>query len=297
MGRALRLLLIAIVTGNAVVASTVPAPAAEAGCTPGEPVDDREIVANPNGPYYHQVRIGTMADGVVQGDQLLADHASVPDAVTLEDGDIAVYFVNGAKNIMARGVFDGEGLLHDRRAVVIDGVKGGSAVDPDVIRLPDGTIRLAYFNGFGPPDPEQDHVMCIADSTDGIHFESVGEIFRGTDLTDPSLTVHDGVWYLAVSHGTESYIARSDDGLEFEQVATVLGGVPEITTGDDGSLHLYVCEQRGVVHLTSHDGVTWTGSDSVLPPGTCDPSVVVDTDSFVYKTFATRAPRPPSPPG
>lgn len=101
-------------------------------------------------------------------------------------------------------------------------------------------------------------------------------------------------------------IARSGDGLVFEEEQRLsIGSVPELSLAD-GVLRLYVCSEGGIVaHASPDDGRTWEREARVTEVG-CDPSRVAGTDLFVYKTFTPGArpggapaggPPPGGPPG
>lgn len=256
-------------------------------CTPNEGPPGGMRVADPNGPYHHQVRLGRLDGTSVSGDTLLAEHASVPDGVALDDGDVAVYYISGEDGYVHHGRWDGE-AFGDQGLVELDGITSPvGVVDPDVYRLDDGTFRMAYVNvPQAMAGPDEERVVCLADSGDGHSFTSLGVALRGAGLTDPSLTRLGSTWYLAASHGPQTVVARSDDGLSFSEVATFDGGgVPEITPVD-GALRLFACTNGTITAWSSPDGTAWASMGTALDHDkfVCDPSVVAGTDLFVYKT-------------
>jgi hypothetical protein len=86
-------------------------------------------------------------------------------------------------------------------------------VDPDATALADGSIRLAYLGGFGPPESRTERAICLADSSDGQNFTVLGTALRfpaGDLNTDPSLTaLADGSWLMAISRGQQTEFAST----------------------------------------------------------------------------------------
>ncbi len=286
-------------------ASTSPTAAPSSAASPAATVASSGCEVRPGGasgpvtaaggPFFHQVVVAETTDGVhVTRPVQVLDHASVPDAVRTPDGRVLVYYVNGQDGGVSVARLDGQ-AAQALAPVTIDGVLGPAGiVDPDATRLPDGRIRLAYLSGFGPPGGGT-RAFCLADSTDGLSFRSVGRALALSDeqSTDPSLLrLLDGSWLLAYSRGQTSVLARSADGLTFETYATLgLGGVPELATTADGAVRIYACSSAGIVSAVSRDaGRTFTAEATVVPPGTlgkrtvCDPSLVEGAGLFVFKT-------------
>lgn len=255
----------------------------------GGPIDDM------NGPYYHQMAVARTSDGLTMRDhRRVLEHASVPDGVRLPDGSIRVYYVNGADGSVWVGVLS-DSAFSPIGAISINGVsRPQGVVDPDASMV-GGRVRLAYLSGFGPPAAGATRAICLADSQDGVNFIVVSRAFyvtTGELLTDPSIIqLRSGTWLMAMSNGNQTVLARSGDGLSFSEYARVsYGGVPEITTLADGRVRLYVCASGIESYVSSDEGGTWMREGTVMtgePTGTrlvCDPSVVVGTDRFVYKT-------------
>jgi len=137
--------------------------------------------------------------------------------------------------------------------------------------------------------------ICVAESSDGVQFQVVATAVSlsasGTD-TDPSVTrLSDGSWLMALSRGKTTVVARSSDGLAFALGETLsFGGVPEVTTLEDGRVRLYVCASGIESYVSGDSGHTWNREGVVVPPGTlghalvCDPSRVAGTNLFLFKT-------------
>lgn len=273
-------------------ASPTPSAISREGCEP-RPSPGAGPVTDPQGPYYHQVVVAQTTDGVtLTGARQVLDHASVPDGVRLPDGSLRIYYVNGADGGIWVAQMEGN-TVTPLGPVSIDGVaRPAGAVDLDATLMPDGKVRLAYFGSFGPPGRSQTFAMCLAESTDGVSFTLVGRAIAFTEMTtDPSLVrLSDGSWLMAVSQGQKTALARSADGLRFEQYDTVsFGGVPELALTIDGRVRLYVCARGIESYVSSDAGRTWQREGTVLT-GTpakkiaCDPSLVAGAGVFIYKT-------------
>lgn len=254
------------------------------------------IVQDPNGPYSHQMAVATTTDGLTITNPWIAlEHASVPDGVRLADGTVLAYYVNGAEGpVWVARVLDDSVQAIGR--IRVNGVSPPAGiVDPDAYRMPDGTVRLAYFAGFGPPSSTTPKAMCIAESADGINFTVLATAltYPATELlTDPSVVpLADGTWRMAISWGQRTIMARSTDGLAFTRYDTLdYGGVPELAIAPDGALRLYACSQGIRAWRSTDGGHAWTFEGTVVPPHTlgkrilCDPSLVAGANLFIFKT-------------
>jgi hypothetical protein len=299
LARALAVLAIVACTSAArdgVTASTPPggsAPGPE--CTPTRSAGSGPI-ADPSGPYYHQVVIAQTTNGLtLVGAHQVLDHASVPDGVRRADGTVLIYYVNGAGGAVWAARIEGDSA-RPISAISIDGVSApAGVVDPDVLPLADGRVRLFYLSGVGTPGVNNPRAICIAESDDGVRFTGRGvaaTLPSGELLTDPSVVrLADGTWLMAMSLGQQTVLARSSDGLAFAREATVsFGGVPELAIAPDGALRLYVCAQGIVAYRSTDQGRAWTREATVVGPGfngksiVCDPSLVAGAQLFVFKT-------------
>ena len=272
---------------------TSPTPAV-VSCTPtassgGGPIND------PNGPYFHQVVVSASMDGLtLTGAHQVIDHASVPDGVRRPNGDVLVYYVNGATGAVdvARIVAD---TAQPLGPITVDGVpRPAGIVDPDV-QMVGGKVRLFYLNGFGTPGSTAPRAMCSADSDDGLRFTTRGAAFTwtsGETFTDPSVVpLADGTWLMAISLGQQTVLARSANGTTFTRDATLtFGGVPELAIAPDGAVRLYVCSGPIVAYRSTDQGRTWTRERTVVTSPfnghniVCDPSLVAGAGLFVFKT-------------
>jgi len=242
------------------------------------------------GPYYHQVALADTSDGLVlSGARQVLDHASVPDGVSVADGRILLYYVNGAESATWVAEIVG-GSARPIGPITLNGVaRPRGVVDPDVRRV-GGRVRLAYLGGFGPPMAGgTGRAICLAESTDGVNFTMIGEaLSMGAELwTDPSMVpLADGTWLIAVSAGMQTVLARSSDGLHFSVESRVpYGGIPELAVLG-GVVRLYVCQGGIQAYRSTDAGRTWSHEALVLSGRgiVCDPSLVEGAGLFVYKT-------------
>jgi hypothetical protein len=221
----------------------------------------------------------------------LLDHASVPDAILRPNGEVWVYFVNGVPGKhgiwIAKSSTSGSWDIVD--CVQLNGRFNGNAVDPDIVLLSDGRYRLFYYEGHfvGPNPPnEGPHPIFSAISDDGLNFEIEGQLIAVEKVTDPSVVqLANDRWLMALSLGTRTLLADSDDGYDFELtgVAVELGGVPELAILADGNVRLYVTTEGIKSAISSDKGQTWA-----VEPGTrlsssqgeilADPSLITTSD-------------------
>lgn len=254
-------------------------------------------ITDPSGPFFHQVALAATSDEgrtIADARQIL-DHASVPDGTRLPDGTVGVYYVNGAEGgVWLARVTGGDATPVG--PISIDGVaRPQGVVDPDATLLPNGRVRLVYLGGFGTAGASQVRAFCVAESTDGLQFQTVAtavDLGSSTSDTDPSVTrVRDGSWLMASSRGQQTVLARSADGLSFTIGETLsVGGVPEVATLADGRVRLWVCAGGIESYVSTDSGRSWSREGVVVPTRAlghaiiCDPSRVDGTNLFVFKT-------------
>ncbi|WP_169728894.1 Ig-like domain-containing protein [Desulfatirhabdium butyrativorans] len=129
---------------------------------------------------------------------VLADQASVADGLVLPSGRILIYFVIGAKivggvqqpaNDIVVAVSDNKGISWVYKDVAFSGIpqKATKPVDPNVVLMDDGTIRM-----FVTIDPDQEgtempQTYSALSSDGGFTFAVEGKRFSvaGTPLLDP----------------------------------------------------------------------------------------------------------------
>lgn len=162
-----------------------------------------------------------------------------------------------------------EGTLSRGTKVLLDGVFDGNAVDPDLVMLPDGRLRIYYFKGYfvtQPPPNAGPNPIFSAVSTDGVNFTVERQVFAYDNIFDPSVVALGGNEYLMActqmgNMSVNTVLARSTDGgATFTYEATLQNtGVPELHQFDDGTVRLYYGGPDGIMSKVSQDrGKTWT---------------------------------------
>lgn len=245
---------------------------------------------------------------------LIAEEASVPDllicytdSTACKKGDFLVYFVDAQtlteKNTEQISVIrstDGGQTWSNRQVVSIEGKPNDefAAVDPSVIQLEDGSLRLyfAFFDVNSSENQSNEHYILSAISSDGINFEVEKESrISKQNLTDPEVIYSNGLWYMFYSLGQNSGMAISQDGLDFEDKGTLkvnAGGVPGAIAEENNTIRIYGCLSGKIMSAISQDGGNFTidatsiFTDSTIEAG--DPSIqqVDNRFAFVYKVVS-----------
>ena len=282
--------------GSPIAPTPAATPQPAAACFPTTSTGTAPL-RDPNGPFFHQVAIARTTNGTtVTEARTVIDHGSVPDGVRRRNGEVLIYYVNGASGGATWVARLSGDSVQSIGPITLNGVSAPTGVvDPDAVLLPNGRVRLAFYGGFGPTPNDQQRAMCIAESDDGVVFTSLGAAltFSLTEpLTDPSqLALGDGTWLMAISRGQQTIIARSDDGVVYTRESTLaFGGVPELALTPDGAVRLYVCAGGIVSYRSTDAGRTWRREGTVIDAGfggrpiVCDPSLVAGAEWFVFKS-------------
>ena len=187
------------------------------------------------------------------------------------------------------------------------------AVDPSLVVLDDGRVRLYYFDfaadpNMGGPVPDDAPEFTgfqfhSAISENGIDFTYEGLVYTTDALaTDPDVVEFNDEWYLYfMSQAAVSMmVARSDDHVEFSTAEKVNNnGIPGlVVVGEE--MWLFSCGAEGITRLTSEDGITFQEVDSsVLTVSNgvhCDPSPIQLEDgtyAMVFKHIRAQDLTPP----
>ncbi len=251
-------------------------------------------------PFTDQTYYATSADGLTWNDGiLLADKASVPDVMRTSDGMLWAYWVDFTH--MTGPNMERIGIAHsmDNGAnwerlgnANFTGLGDIVPVDPDAFELPDGRIRLYFYD---ITVRQLEHPIYSAISVDGINFTlEEGVRLMMDEIYDPDvIQLPDGSYRMYVN-AMDILSASSSDGLAFtpdEGVRVSNGAVPGSIVMPDGSIRMYNCA-GGISAYESQDGLNFTllqqgvirdtsGEGQIL----CDPSVTAIEGGYliVYK--------------
>jgi hypothetical protein len=151
-----------------------------AGLTPLDPEEIGQL-------YEHHVRFATSADGESWSlqDGYIAEHASVPDLMMLthdigdlEAGSLMSIFVDaepleyGLDEVVSYIISTDNGETWSDRVTVKMDNEEHLPVDPSMVQLEDGTLRLYYydFRHSATPDAQKTSRFYVADSDDVVNF-------------------------------------------------------------------------------------------------------------------------------
>jgi hypothetical protein len=258
---------------------------------PGEvPVEFR-----PEHPYWKQLRTATSSDGIhwdrVPG--TLARHASSPQLVRV-DGQLRVYFADNGLSI-AWIPFEGG----DTAAVEVEGQEPGILVDPCLLALDDGALRLfyVYYPGLADPGLLADvQVRSATATSDGAFAADPGVRVRGPWVDPDVVALPGGGARMYLTRDTRQVqSARSRDGLDFaiEPGLRFEGGGVTSTIAVDDAWWMYHHEAGSLALARSPDGLDFelvrrlpTDGLSDQPEMLESPSVLRDGERWlmVYAT-------------
>ena len=269
-----------------------------------------------DGPFNDEVFGAVSADGV--NFKVLAgpffSHASVPDVLELEKdcpvgskGTLILYFVDfsevigpGSEGISMATSKDGINWSGKNKITIEGKVNKGAAVDPSVIQLPDGRIRLYFFGSdITQGDPARhpgDHNIYSAISDDGINFKlESGVRFSAPFITDPEVIRTDDEWLMFLSRGAQTLLARSDDGLDFaldNDFYLEIGGVPGAVALHDGRVRVFATGRDGIISAVFNPDLNSAPAIEAgnrIGRGTAaivaDPAVIIRSDGMHYLIF------------
>lgn len=276
---------------------------APGGPTPGGPAS--------SGPWQDSIYVATSPDGLTWSEGvLLAERASVPEVLYTSQGVYWAYWVDfteftGPKTEKIGVARSADGVNWEKLGTVtFEGLGDMTPVDPDVMELPDGRLRM-YFYDIG--NPQGQHTIYSAVSSDGVHYEvEEGARITSDGIFDPNvIRLPDGRYRMYLNH-QDIISASSDDGLTFtldDGVRVEKGSVPGAIVLSDGAIRLYACG-AGISVYRSTDGLNFTlEKQSVISPAqggmVCDPSVTATPTGYLmvykYQPPLTSAATPPPP--
>ena len=269
---------------------------------------------DPMGPYFHEVRGAISKDGLEF--EVLAgpffQHASVPDVLELTKDSKAgkretllVYFVDGSvapppgvDTICMATSIDGKTWSQKKKVVLAQKHHTGWAVDPSVVELPDGRIRM-YFIGMDLSNIElkKPNPVYSAISEDGVYFEAEPGIrfISSGPIIDPEVIRAEEEWLMffwEVEGQPGTFLACSKDGLKFELNRNFhldLGIIPGAVRLPSGKVRIFVVEHGGIMSAVFDPA---SGSPPVIEKGArieggADPSPVRRLDGTYYLAFKT----------
>ncbi len=273
---------------------------------PTENIDQYNWSTMDQGPYKDKISYATSSDLLHWEDsgQIIAQHASVPDAI-YKDGVIYIYFVDVSQD----GVPERIGLIKsankgkswsEKVDIAIQGQEEKVAVDPAPFLLPDGRIRLYFFDIADTRVPGRSGKIYSALSDDGVNFvlEQGVRLERQAGLFDPDVIWVGGNWFMYVGDGTgqKTIVATSTDGVTFTEkgVAYSEGAIPNVFY--DGKK--FILYTGGINIATSTDGLTFTKINYRFESSyglTADPGVIQLGTNNYFMVFKTKEEQPPQP--
>lgn len=267
-----------------------------------------------DGAQNDKIYFVTTADPKVWPAGNLVEKGSVPDLIRLSQdlgkfkkNDLLIYFVDftkiqtaGSETLSMVTSSDGGKTWSSKYTITVaNKTNKGAPVDPSLVQLADGTLRMYFFGSEvtsgDPASAKGTHKVYSAASTDGVSFSAEpGVRFETEKLTDPEVINYKNQWYMYYSLGQKTGLAVSSDGLNFTEKPITggeVGGVPGAVVLDNG-VRIYGCGREGLGSAFSPDGENFTIDqnnvfDSVAISGiVCDPAIVILEDgtfAAVYK--------------
>lgn len=252
-------------TPTSVSTTTTPSVAA---CT-SSPTGQFDWSGQTQGPYRDSVGFATSTDLLNWTDSglTLAEHASVPEMI-VKNGELWVYYVD----ISQDGVAEQLQLIRSAdqgktwsapTAITLSGACDKVAVDPDPYLLPDGSVRLYFFdiNVRAQKSETAPNSIYSAISTDGVNFVlDEGVRLTAANIFDPEVVKTDVGYRLYVGQyeGQSNTVIAADstDGLSFGETTLVYdeGGVPGVIRDGDR----YLLYTVGITISSSADGLDFS---------------------------------------
>lgn len=254
----------------------------------------------PIGPAADDVYVATSPDGSTWTliEEPIKEKASVPDLTllhmnigVLRAGELVGVFVdasefekNGDERIGIIVSSDAGNSWSEMSIIEIDGAEEHIPVDPSIVQLEDGRLRLYYYDFTNARYPNQKHIFYSAISSDGVNFEAEGEVFSDYGITDPDVVYFNEQWYLFYAYTASQEpqnirVARSKYATgpfeELTKLETNTKGIPGAWVHAD-TLSLFGCG-GGIIRSDSPDGTTWEVAETGILDGErflCDPAAV-----------------------
>jgi len=256
-------------------------PGSGAGTPPGGYSQD--------GPWNHRVMSATSSDGLswVKDDIIIADQASVPDAIVDNEGNIRIYYVDWYNGHVISVALSHDGTNWIYRKITIQGEVAGSQsgispVDPDIVLLPDGRYKLYYMYGGEIRSAVSNYGINFVKES-GVRFQEGGYTWMDPDVVKMGNVWRMFTWRIITDTTNEVVSTISSDGLSFtkENALTTVGNISCTIPVESGYRMYYV--EAGIRSAFSGDGVNWVGEGLRLD-GAADPTVIRLQDG-TYKMF------------
>ncbi|MBI4631155.1 MAG: exo-alpha-sialidase [Chloroflexi bacterium] len=239
------------------------------------PPTGREPNARKESPGEFRLLSATSPDALTftRTNQVIGDQANVPDMIVDEQGQIFLYYtiskVDNIKDACVVAISSDNGKTWVYKLVKFKGIERQALSDPDVVRLPDGTIRL-----YGTTQIGKNIGIVVGESRDGITFDVRGTAFEvaGENALDSITYQFGGQWHiltLANENIENMFYGTSSDGLKFtykERVTFKADNRPyapsngiAVNNGD----RMYAFTIPDIRSFFSTDGKTWKIEDGV----------------------------------
>lgn len=240
-----------------------------------------------DGPWKGQVKIATSADGLTfTGNTLLFDHAGVPHLALTKTGQLIAtiqyfsYDKESEFNIIAYATSDDSGANWTTlKPIVLSGIpKSGPPVDPTLVQLDDGSLRL-YFTLHLDGQARAGLASAKAPTIAGpFAYEGVHLTLTDANLLDPAVVKLGSTWhYFTPKPGTtdKSLHGTSPDGTTFTWQPEITLSMQMLGSAVivDGKIRFYGTGPGGVLSALSADGLAWTMDPGVRMAGGVDPGV------------------------
>lgn len=229
-------------------------------------IDDIELVkfepstvgqqAHKDGPYHHFVTLARSRDTLnwTTDWQPVIKHASVPHGIFFKNEHF-VYYVNG----LCHKLYVGHGKDPKNLTfapVMLDGKETFDSVDPDVVDLGNGKLRIYFLSNFMTGG----NIIKSATTTDGINFISdPGARYQnksGGFATDPDVVKIGDKWFMYLAKGETNFGVSSPDGMGFSGEFEVGKGSVSDTINVGGATRQFYHE-NGIASRTTKDGKTF----------------------------------------
>ena len=260
--------------------------------------DDPDMKAD--GPWYEALHVASSEDGMEFSEgKLFLEHAGVANLLlTSEDELIATFQYFSFKNeemfdVIAYAVSDDSGDTWSsvKPLKIVDLPEGANPVDPTLVELNDGFLRL-YFTFHKKGDKFPQLYSAKGSSIDSDFINEGQQLDTEEQILDPAVIYYEGEWHhYTVNHnvdyGDDFYNVHSTSltGVGFELKDDIVLGMSmlgDIVEEDDG-IRFY----SGSKSAFSEDGYDWTVDEGERVDG-ADPGVAKLSDGsymMVYTYF------------